>query len=647
MLFLIGCRVNVRGKERPLVSHGPITGEVELRAEMQKDEQTGSSSNRKSDTMVFEERVRVATEGDVYHPNLLHYVAGIGLGLNQQKIDSDDFSDSSSGTLTEYNAVVQILRTKKTPMSIFLDKSDDLVARQFMSPLRSENEKAGVSVAWRSKEWPMRFQYSTNTITQNSLTDPQNDFFFRDDKRFRYSLDHKFSKLSYMNFDFERSDVTRKSENSSTNTLEDRYNLIHNWTFGDSDQYRLGSFFNFAQQTGDFDSDNLRWEELFEIQHTSNFITTYEARYSEATQNDFSNKSIFTRAGFVHDLYESLTTSGSVFMSQPNFDADNKLTQQGATIDFNYRKNNRWGKLLGTYTFNFTDIKQSGGQGDSLAFQEPHVVPAGPAPIVQLRNDNVDDDSIIVENAAGDRFTLNIDYTITRLGNQTWLSLNTLTGGAPPNFSAGMPFFVTYNYVIEEDGDKQQFRQNIYLTQRFDNGLELFIRHWRQNERLSSSDPEAVPDEIVGTTLGAEYYRNGIELLAKVTDEDATQVSTKSRTLEAGYNWMLDSNTAALVRATHYDVTFDSPESRNVTSLDLIAEVTSRLTERYNLLARVDYRDQDDSKAGPTEGFQFVSELEYYFRQVNVIIGLEYDLLTRSDDESNSLFAYFRVRRFF
>ena len=71
-VFLSGCTVSARGKQRPLISHGPIRGEVELVSERRTDEHDVGQANRKSETTVFEERLRLRNKGDLYHPNLFY-----------------------------------------------------------------------------------------------------------------------------------------------------------------------------------------------------------------------------------------------------------------------------------------------------------------------------------------------------------------------------------------------------------------------------------------------------------------------------------------------------------------------------------------------------------------------------------------------
>jgi len=81
-----------------------ITGnERPLENDNKSDKQGTSENKRKSETTVFEERVRFKTEGDIYHPDLLFYNAILGLGLAQQSIDSDEESDRHAESLNDYN----------------------------------------------------------------------------------------------------------------------------------------------------------------------------------------------------------------------------------------------------------------------------------------------------------------------------------------------------------------------------------------------------------------------------------------------------------------------------------------------------------------------------------------------------------------
>ena len=77
------------------------------------------------------------------------------------------------------------------------------------------------------------------------------------------------------------------------------------------------------------------------------------------------------------------------------------------------------------------------------------------------------------------------------------------------------------------------------------------------------------------------------------------------------------------------------------------AKIFSRLTDAYSWSAGVDYRHEDDTRFGITEGFQFDTELQYRYRQVSAKLGAELNFLSRRDDEINSVFIYLQLQRRF
>ena len=110
--MLAGCHVTVRGQRRPLVKTHKVGGELETVVEHREDERKTGADRRESKSTVFEERARVKTSGDVYHPDLLNYDVMVGTGLAEQNVHSDDVSGWSTGTLDEYLVSVQALRAK-------------------------------------------------------------------------------------------------------------------------------------------------------------------------------------------------------------------------------------------------------------------------------------------------------------------------------------------------------------------------------------------------------------------------------------------------------------------------------------------------------------------------------------------------------
>jgi len=647
-VVLAGCNVNVGGRQRPLIRHERINGELEFVAEDRTDEQGISNNKRKSETKVFEERVRLKTQGDIYHPDLLFYNAVLGFGLAQQSLHSDEESDNHSESLNDYNIVAQLLRGKSYPTTFYANKSEELIPRQFLGSLRTERYNRGATLSLRSRDWPMTLQYTASETSQDDLLSSERDFFERDDERFRYSVNHDFGELSHLNIDIDRTSVSQRSVGASIETDTDRYTILHDLIFGADEEHRLDSFFNYTDQSGTFDFENIQLDERLRLQHFDNFLTNYELRLTDSERDAYINKEVRGQAGFEHRLYESLVTTANLFVSKTNFESETSfntegdLKQQGGSLAFNYRKKNPWGVLLSTYTTSLT--KQSGSSG-GIVTDESHIV-NDPLPVI-LNRTNVDTSSIVVTDSTGLLiYTQGDDYIIEEISGQVQLKI-IIPGTIPPNISDGQEILVNYKVLIEPDGQRDTFRQNFTIRERFHNGLSAYYAHRLQREDISSKVTVITPDEYTVNTVGTDYTLKGLFLQAEYSDEDSTQVPSRSKKLQGKYSWPLNSYTNISMRVINQWLEFSEPDKRDVELFKTGAEVFSRLTSEYTISARADYRDEDDTRFGITRGFQFSSELKYNFRQLSVLTGVEYNMLDRRSDEIDNSFFYFRLKRLF
>ena len=645
---LSGCSVNVRGKQRPLVRHERIHGELEFVVENRTDEQGTSENKRKSETTVFEERVRLKTEGDIYHPDLLFYNAILGFGLAQQSLNSDEESDRHAESLNDYSIFTQLLRGKSYPMTFYASKSEELIPRQFLGSLRTERHNRGASLSLRSRDWPMTFQYTASETAQDGLSSLERDFFERDDERFRYSFNHDFGELSHLSIDLDRTLVSQRSQGASIETDTDRYTILHDLIFGGDEQHRLDSFFNYTDQSGSFDFENIQLDERLRLQHFDDFLTNYELRFTDSKRDTDRNKEVRGQAGFEHRLYESLVTTVNYFASTTDFESTNGLEtqgdfkQQGGTLAFNYRKNNPWGILLSTYTASLTE--QSGNVG-GIVTDESHTV-NDPLPVI-LNRTNINISSIVVtDNTGSYTYTEGDDYTIEEINGQVQLEI-IIPGTALPNISDGQEILVDYKVFIEPDRQEDTFRQNFTIRERFKNGLSLYYAHRRQEEDVSSKVMEITPDEFTVNTVGTDYTNKGLFLQAEYSKEDSTQIPSTSKKIQGRYSWPVNSNTSVSMRVINHWLDFSEPDERDVVLFKSGAEIFSRLTNEYSISARADYRDEDDTRFGITRGFQFSSELKYNYRQLSILAGVEFNVLDRRNDEINSSLLYFQLKRFF
>lgn len=651
---LAGCNVNVGGKQKPFIRHEGIRGELEFVAENRTDEQGTSENKRKSETTVFEERVRLKTEGDIYHPDLLFYNAILGFGLAQQSINSDEESDRHGESLNDYSIFTQFLRGKSYPTTFYASKSEELIPRQFLGSLRTERHNRGASLSLRSRDWPMIFQYTASETAQDGLSSLERDFFERDDERFRYSVNHDFGELSHLSIDIDRTLVSQRSVGASIETDTDRYTMLHDLIFGGDEQHRLDSFFNYVDQSGSFDFENIQLDERLRLQHFDDFLTNYELRLTDSKRDADRNKEVRGQAGFEHRLYESLVTTANIFASRTDFtskdyippktyfDIQGDFEQYGGILAFNYQKKNPWGILLSTYTASLN--KQSGTSG-GIVTDESHTV-NDPLPVT-LNRTNINISSIVVTDSTGlYTYTLGDDYTIEEINRQVQLEI-IIPGTTLPNISNDQEILVDYTVLIEPDRQEDTFRQNFTIRERFKNGMSLYYAHRRQEEDVSAKIMEITPDEYTVNTVGTDYLYKGLFLQAEYSKEDSTQIPSTSKKIQGRYSWPVNSNTSVSMRVINHWLDFSEPDERDVVLFKSGAEFISRLTNEYSISARADYRDEDDTRFGITRGFQISSELKYNFRQLSILVGVEFNVLDRRNDEIDSSLLYFQLKRFF
>ncbi len=643
-----GCAVNVRGRERPLVKHGPIEGHVELASQWQKDQNKSPNETRTSTSTLFEEKIRFKTEGDVVDPDFMLYAAGIGFGLAQDRLRSDDVSQSSSDFLKEYNLSLSMLRNKPYPAGFYANRSEDLISRQFLGPLRSERDNATMVFNWKLEGWPMRFDYSINRDRQESLSNPSTDFYNRDSDIFRYMLTHDFTENSHLTFDFERNEVRQQSAGSSTQYQQDRYSLRHEYEFGLEKKHRLSSYLDYHDQSGAFDLQNLQWEEMLRLQHSDDFSTFYSARYHKSRQTDSQSDEYSARAGYTHRLYGNFLSSGSVYGSRADFGGGNKLDQQGGILSIDYYRNNPLGILLGTYSVNVNRVDIIGDAGTASVAGEEHN--ASDVVLVELNRPNIITSSIVVKHTDNvSIYTLGEDYQIIEENGRTKLRFifNPVPSSFPDFTTVGQLFKVDYDYLVDPERTEDTLNQAFTVRQRFKNGISVYYEQRRQSQTIDSQMDNTFPDEYTHHTYGADYSWKNLFLLAEYIDRKSALVPSTGTRYEGRYNWAVNPDTTVSLFASNQDWTFQETQPRDLEIFRTGFDLYSRLSGRQTFNASIDYRNEKDSRFGNTEGFQVRGEMKYIYRKLNIRFGVETSMLKRRSSTHDNLFSYIRLQRSF
>ena len=647
MLVLGGCNsIQVAGEERPILRHEPIEGEFQLVSERRTDEQGAPSNRRKAESTVFEEKLILRTRGDIYHPKFLLFNAALGFGLAQQHFEADGASDRTSDSLDEYHLRTTLFPQKPYPLSAHISRAEGLVPRQFLGSLRTETENRGLYLPIRAGDWPMTFEWNSSETKQDALGSLSSDSYGRDSERLAYSLAHDFSNNSQLEFRFDSDVVSQRSSAMSTDLNQKRYMVSHDWIFGSDDRYQLNSMMSSLGQSGSFDLDVFQWEEYLNLRHSTNFRTDYSLRYMNTDQMGFTNKEIRGKAGFEHKFYESIITTGSVFAARSVLGGQGDLDTEGGMLGFNYTKKNPWGVFLASYSANLTLKDHTGGSGVGVVIDETQPF-NDPLPIT-LERTNINTSSIHVTDSTGlITYYPNDDYTITEINGR--VQLNIITPGlvSADDIVDGQTLLIDYNYFTTPEREDRTLRQVFRARQRFKNGLSVYYGHEKQDETISSSTVSIAPDEFRINTFGVEYANDGLTLLGEYSKEDSTQLPSKSKRLKARYNWQLGTDTTADIHASGHWLDFGDPAPRDLVLYTFGSSIFSRLTSKLTVANTFNWRNEDDSVFGKTDGIALSSELRYDYRQLHINTGFEYNDLKRRDDIIKGVLMYFRLKRHF
>jgi len=641
-LYLSGCHVIVFDKERPLVRHEPIKGEVELVAEKRIDEQGTNSTMRRNETTDFQEKLTLRTEGDIYHPDLLTYIAAIGLGLRQSRFDFDGDVDKDSGTLNEYGLSGQLLRGQWYPMGFHFDKSDQFIPRLFTSTLRSQRESAGGTLALRLDDWPMHFQYGQDQIMQEGVSSRDSDLFIREGETFRYSLEHDFSEFSNFRFEYGSDDIRQKRFGTSFSRKEQKYNLRHDLLFGDDRQHRFDSFFSLLDQSGDHELEQLQWQERLRLEHSDTLETHYSIAYDESERSTLQNDRTRGGAGFVHRLFQSLVTRGDVYSSLAHLDEGVDVSEKEGRLGFDYQKKNPWGTFFGNYTTGVLDLEQTGGSTTINIIDERHPFELTGSLRIQLDRTNIDASSIVVMDNSRSKFYS--DYTVSQSSGITEIII---IPGGDITTDGDQTLSVDYDFFTDPQRNEKATTENVTARQRFNNGLSMYYQYRTRDERISSVDTDIVPDEFEINTFGTDYVNKGLRLSAEYSREQSTRIPSRSKQLEASYQLPMGPGMKISLYARNSWIDYLGTIPYDITLLTLGAAASTRLTDNYSIFSSLDYRDEDDSRQGITEGLQWNMELRYVLRQLNISTGLEFNSLDRLSYQTDNTFFYFRLKRVF
>ena len=648
MLFTIGCAVRVRGKQRPLVKMEGIDGELKFYSQKNNEERTSLGSKVDSESSIMREELFLNTQGDVFDPLLMTYVAGIGLGLNQQKYESDTQSGEYSGQMNNYLLNMNFLTTKPYPFNINMARNESYYSRGFQSPLHVENTTAGIRGKLRVPGWPMSYSWSRDELEQTSDIGTDQQGYRRISERFSYSVSHDFNERSKLRFRTDHHEISQESDSFSRGETVQNYFLEHGYSFGEFDQHSLESYLTYNKRASEFDSEIFDWNESLRLKHTPEFSTFYNANITRNTFGENESETIGGIVGIQHQLYDNFTTNASLFMSESEFGSGNESKWKGGNVRFNYFRNNPWGRLTSYYDVSLTNRDSSGAFGTDIVVNESHTF-TDPLP-VELEKRNIIIDSIVVTNSAGtDIYTEGVDgdYTVSEIGDRVEIVIDTSDPDLP-NIIDGQELLIDYLYEVEGSSEEEALNQRFRIEQKFNNGITAYYLHGDRQSRIESDVLNYSRDrEYLTDTYGMDYHYKNLILGAEHSSTDSTENSSESDRLWASGNWPLSSRTMLSGRISQAWIESTGTQARDTSLFKAEGKIRSRLSRHLSLLGHAEWRKEDSGEHGFTDGFRVGAALRYNRSALSARVGWDYYYLNRRDVERATTMFYIRIIRRF
>lgn len=622
--------------------------EVEARVRDQEQKSKVGAGNTSTHEEIFQEGIRLETEGSVYHPNFMEFSLSALFGLIQEDFQSDygnrNKSSSDNGDVLEFDFEGQFLKKKPYPGTVYARQYERIDPRPFLSSLRTTTTNYGFVWEYVDAKMPTSVQFDSTDVKLDPL-DPKEDPGEQKNSNFRFDTSYHFNDNNVLSFTYERRSVSE--EPFTLQYDSDDLTLAHRLDFGPHHKHRLDSELEYFNQVGTFDIERLRWRETLRLTHSETLRSWYQSEILDRTQGFQRGVPPFQETSYVlsgtveHDLYESLVSDLFGFGQFQDFKDGLEITRYGIQPSFDYRKKNPWGQLLADYLFRLqTEDRRGAGQSfevinERITFRDPE----NPT----LSNTNIVVGTIFI--TAEDRTTLyraGDDYRIIRVGDR--VEIERIPTG---RILDGQTVEVDYTWFVAGDLTLDTLNHNFQIRQNFDMGLQPYYRLRYQNQDVTPADATGVvAEDITANIVGTEFRRGPIRLLGEYEDHESNVNPFEAIRLAGDYTlrYHRDATTRLRIRYVDLDRSGDIPRQTKLFTAE--ARHRQRIGEHLTLEGAVLYRTEDDSLSGPDEGVDVDLTLEWIIRETELRIFYEYGQFEDdfASNKNQSMYLQFRRR---
>ncbi len=386
----------------------------------------------------LQESIRVKQEGYSLDPRISTFAADVEFILEQGKFSGPSGSDSTGGTVANYNLSTSLLQGTLSPIAFAgqASRNSGTLDAGFGSRNEFVNQTRNATFYYRNPYFPSWLGYSEkvddSTFISGTGSTSETANVLRTlglhgrSRKLELSLEHDWfaDQASLTDRDYEESRL--------------RANHYLRWGRGSN----LDSRITYWDRTGYRARKKLDIDESAKLRHSSKLSSfyTYQFGYLEQDTETLSNAASI---GATHQLYKNLNTSLTFSGSLVDSDISTEK-QYDSKLRFDYRKENLvrgGGDVTAGFGIGYgiTDRNSSGGQLDAV--DESQTVPTNG--IVLLNERFIDITTIVVTNLAGSiTYSEGPDYTvITAGGDRT--ELHIVAGG---QIAIAQTILIDYKY---------------------------------------------------------------------------------------------------------------------------------------------------------------------------------------------------------
>jgi len=453
------------------------------------DSQSGNSTSQK---IGFSERYTFGIDYAILNQKLANGSLELSAGTVQDFSHGDgEDSQSSAGYTLEYDAELFLLEKSSTPLSLFSNMREELLAQPFSDSYYLTRTNFTGNLTLRNDYVPTNLSYNRTTLE----TDGQDIDRKQTNDRFLINSNMSLTDFSQTSFSAMTNSGETKVEGGRPGTDVENYQLTGRNTLSwdvRSRRNTLTSYYRFREESGSSELETVSWGETLDMNFGKALTSVLLYNYDKITTAESFNRSQRKSAWVQHKLYDSLVSRADYTTRESDLVSGNQESWDAyGRIDYN-KKLPRQSLLSLTYGYSY-------GENDNDVQEEDLTVIGEPLIVTLAGNflENRDVDEVTIQVFSSDRLILyveGVDYDVEVIGRLTRLEF--FNPGLSGLIGLGDTLSIDYEHKI--DGSIEYSTTGHYVR----SSISFLKRRYRLFANYTVTDQSLISGEPLTTSFG-------------------------------------------------------------------------------------------------------------------------------------------------